>query len=143
MRLPLALLACIALGLVCTDRAEAQTGLQRQVAATEQENTQFLARYPKMRDVSAVLRGRCASEPSSVGMSQAYCSCGAAVTMSVWRSGVDSKMLERIKDFINGAGILNSESFLQFQGPELYGPLCSSAEGKLGTFKRSLSARVK
>jgi hypothetical protein len=103
---------------------------EKRVSDMEREHAAFLAKFPGMTAVDDAIRGDCAQKVSGHTRDDAFCRCGSAVTVSLWRSGIDPKMIGRLQDYLNGAGGLKAGDFLQFQGPELYQPLCAVGAGK-------------
>ena len=97
---------------------------QNRVLAMERDQESLLAKLPALGPIDQVVRDDCAAKAPGHTGADSFCTCAAAVTMSLWRSGVDPKMIDRLKDFLNGAGTLKAPDFLSFQGPELYQPLC-------------------
>ena len=100
---------------------------QRSVSAIEKDQETLLAKIPALGQIDQVVRDDCAAKVPGHTGNDSFCTCGAAVTMSMWRSGVDPKMLDRLKDFVNGTGTLKSTDFVKYEGPELYRPLCQLA----------------
>jgi len=97
---------------------------QKLVLAVEKDQESLLANLPALGQIDQVVRNDCAAKAPSHTGADSFCTCAAALTMSLWRSGADPKMVDRLKDFLNGAGTLKASDFLSFQGPELYRPLC-------------------
>ncbi len=94
------------------------------VVAMEKEQADLLAKLPGLLPVDQAVREDCAAKVSGHASTDKFCTCGSAVTMSLWRSGIDPRMLGRLKDYLNGSGDLKAPDFVQFEGPELYRPLC-------------------
>ena len=104
-------------------KAEAQA----RVGAFEKDQAELLAKLPGLLQIDQVVRDDCAAKVSGHTSTDSFCRCGSAVTMSLWRSGVDPKMIGRLKDFLSGSGDLKAPDFVKFEGPELYRPLCDLA----------------
>jgi len=102
---------------------------QRRVSQMEADEGALVAKLPAIAQIDQVVRDDCAQKVSGHTSSDSFCTCGAAVTISLWRSGVDPKMIDRLRDFLNGTGTLKAADFVQFEGPELYRPLCALATG--------------
>ena len=97
---------------------------QARVAAVEKDQEGLLARLPGLRPIDQVVRDDCAAKVPGHTNTDKFCTCGSALTMSLWRSGIDPKMIDRLKAFLNGTGALEASDFVKFEGPELYRPLC-------------------
>jgi hypothetical protein len=127
-RLSAAGCAALTIALVVGGAAEAATishvDAERRISDMERDHASFLAKFPAMAAVDDALRGDCAQRVSGHATDDAFCRCASAVTVSLWRSGVDPKMIGRLQDYLNGSGALKPADFLRFQGPELYRPLC-------------------
>ncbi|HWD67053.1 MAG TPA: hypothetical protein VG227_03740 [Caulobacteraceae bacterium] len=123
--LPMASICGVALaGTISTKEA------QQRVADAERENTKFMAKFPALQPVENAVKDDCAAKAAGQTSSGAFCECAAAVTMELWRSGIDAKMLQRLTDYINSSGASAASDFTTYQGPELYAPLCLRAGGK-------------
>jgi hypothetical protein len=94
------------------------------VAMMEDGNASLLARFPGLLPIDQVVREDCAAKVPGHTSTDKFCTCATAVTMSLWRSGADPKMIARLKDFLNGSGDLKAQDFVKFEGPELYRPIC-------------------
>lgn len=94
------------------------------VASMERDQDELLAKLPGLRQIDQVIRDDCAAKVPGHDSADSFCTCGAAVTMSLWRSGIDPNMIGRLKDFLNGSGTIQASDFVKFEGPELYRPLC-------------------
>lgn len=82
---------------------------------------------PRLRQVGDVVRKDCGAKNGGKTADSWFCSCAAAVTMRLWRSGVDPNMIPRLQSFATDPAAL-PDKFTAFEGPELYGPLCHLAE---------------
>jgi hypothetical protein len=115
----------------CIPAAQATQGsrerAQEMVRQAQAQQEQLLARAPRLGEIDAAIRDDCAAKNLPVTRDSFYCRCAAAVTMKLWRSGVDPQMLPRLLDFANSRGDATAQSFVAYQGPELYRPLCSLA----------------
>jgi hypothetical protein len=100
------------------------------VRDAEAQQAQLLARVPRLAEIDAAIRDDCAVKNPRFPRESAFCACAAAITMRVWRSGIDPQMLPRLLDFANGRGEATAQSFLAYQGPELYRPVCSRAASR-------------
>jgi hypothetical protein len=97
---------------------------QRRIASAETAEDGFLASLPALRPVDQVVRNDCAAKVTGHTATDSFCICAAAVTVSLWRSGIDPRMVDRLSAFVNGSGALTASDFVKFEGPELYRPLC-------------------
>ena len=82
---------------------------------------------PRLRQVGDVVRKDCGVKSGGKTADSWFCSCAAAVTMRLWRSGVVPKMIPRLQSFVSDLAA-SPDKFTAFEGPELYGPLCQLAE---------------
>lgn len=99
---------------------------QERVFEAQQSAEALYQAFPRLREVDAVVRRDCAEKNRGNEAGGAFCSCASAVTMSLWRSGIDPQMVPRLQTFLNTPDA-SAESFAAYQGPELYGPLCRIA----------------
>jgi hypothetical protein len=120
--------AAVAATALMTSSAGADTiskgDAQARVAAVEKDHDGLLAKLPGLRPIDQVVRNDCAAKVPGHTDTDKFCTCASAITMSLWRSGIDPKMIDRLKNFLNGAGALQAPDFVKFEGPELYRPLC-------------------
>jgi hypothetical protein len=119
--------AVTALGLVSQGASAATIGkpeAHKRVLFIEKEHANLLQQLPPLHEVDLVIRSDCAAKVSGHSASDGFCTCAAAVTIQVWRTGVDPKVLAHLSDFIRGTGTLKASDFTQYEGPELYRPLC-------------------
>jgi hypothetical protein len=116
-------LACL-IGVSANAATISKAQAQAQVAAMEKDQADLLAKAPGLLQIDQVVRDDCASKVPGHSSSDKFCTCASAVTMSLWRSGIDPKMVGRLKDVLNGSGELKAPDFVKFEGPELYRPLC-------------------
>lgn len=101
---------------------------QKRVSAIEASDAEFLAKFPMFAVVSDAVKGDCAQKVPEFAKSQTFCSCAASITMELWRSGADPKMMQRLSDYASNPNSSKPSDFLQYQGPELYRPICELAE---------------
>ena len=128
----MAKLACILLvtALVClTDQAAAASNRQAQerVATFKKEQAALLAKIPGLSPIDSVVRQDCAAQNKGKLATDDFCGCAAAVTMGLWRSGMDPNMVPRLTAYLNNPTESGARDFLKYQGPELYRPLCGLA----------------
>jgi hypothetical protein len=100
------------------------------VRDAEAQQAQLLARVPRLAEIDAAIRDDCAAKNPRFTRDSSFCGCAAAITMRLWRSGIDPQMMPRLLDFANGRGDATAQSFLTYQGPELYRPICSRASSR-------------
>jgi hypothetical protein len=91
--------------------------------ATRDQAT-LIAKFPALAQVDGVIREDCAAKATGEQASGAYCGCAAAVTMGFWRAMPD-KMLPRLNDYLRDPTAAAARVLLQYQGPELYRPVCT------------------
>jgi hypothetical protein len=97
------------------------------VAGTEREQAALLAKFPALVQIDNVIRADCASKNEGKLATDAFCGCASAITMGLWRSGLDPKMMPRLNDYLQNPTEAGAAAFLQYQGPELYRPICTEA----------------
>lgn len=95
------------------------------VTATVEAHSGLLEKLPALRSIDQAVREDCAAKVPKRTSSDAFCTCAAAVTISLWRA--DEAMRQRLVDFVKQTGKLSAADFKDFQGPELYKPVCSAA----------------
>lgn len=126
-RLISAALICVA-GISTAAMAQgSRRSAQDMVHQAETQHGRLLEQAPRLREIDAAIRTDCAAKADRTVSDSAFCGCAVAVTMMLWRSGADPQMPPRLLDFANGRGEATAESFLAYQGPELYRPICSLA----------------
>ena len=129
MRRIIVALLCLGLTIApATARTISKAEAQKKVANAEEINAQFLQRLPAFKAIMDAVETDCAAKAKKYSQSTTYCKCGAVVTMELWRSGIDPKMMQRLKDYAAHPEPAKANDFLQYQGPELYQPLCELAE---------------
>jgi hypothetical protein len=106
-----------------------QKDAQSRVASAERDNVALIAHYPALQAVENVVKDDCAAKSTGEASSGGFCECAAAVTMELWRSGIDPKMLTRLTNYVKNPDESAATDFLKYQGPELYRPLCEQASG--------------
>ena len=100
---------------------------QGRVASLERNQAALLARFPALSPIDAAVRDDCASQNKGKLATGDFCSCAAATTIGLWRSGVDPNMVPRLTAYLNNATEAGAKELLRYQGPELYRALCSQA----------------
>ena len=116
-----------------TSTVEAQTispRVARERVDTARQGAETLYQsFPRLREVDRVIRQDCAEKNNGKSADSEFCSCASAITMSLWRSGIDPNMVPRLQAFLNTPDA-SANSFVAYQGPELYGPICLRATGQ-------------
>jgi hypothetical protein len=103
---------------------------QERVADFKKDHATLLAKVPGLLPIDAVVRDDCAAQNEGKLATDDYCSCAAAITMGLWRSGMDPNMAARLKAYLNNPTDGGAKEFLKYQGPELYRPLCGQASNR-------------
>lgn len=110
--------------------ANAQTISRREarehVASAERAAEAIYQQFPRLREIDEAVRQDCAEKNAGKAADSAFCRCGSAVTMGLWRSGVDPQMVPRLQSFLSNPEAVASD-FIRYQGPELYAPMCRLA----------------
>lgn len=120
-----AVLICVA-GSTAAVAQSSRRSAQDMVRQAEAQHARLLEQAPRLHEIDAAIRADCAAKSNGAASDSAFCGCAVAMTMILWRAGADPQMLPRLLDFANG-GEATAESFLAYQGPELYRPICSLA----------------
>jgi hypothetical protein len=94
------------------------------VESSMKEQAALLARYPALTQIDGAVRADCAAKNSGKLPTSDFCGCASAVTMQLWRSGMDPKMMPRLQSYLKNPTEPAAAEFVQYQGPELYGPVC-------------------
>ena len=100
---------------------------QERVASFKKDHAALLAKLPGLSPIDAVVRDDCAAQNKGKLATDDFCGCAAAVTMGLWRSGMDPNMVPRLTAYLNNPTEGGAKEFLKYQGPELYRPLCALA----------------
>ena len=103
----------------------AREARQRVASAIESSDALYQS-FPKLLEIDSVVRADCAANNEGQATDSEFCTCASAVTMSLWRSGIDPQMVPRLQTFLNTPEA-SAETFVTYQGPELYTPLCQRA----------------
>lgn len=115
------------IGSAATSQTIGHAEAERRVTMAEREAEDLYGKAPRLREIDAVVRQDCAAKNQNKSADGSFCTCASAVTMSLWRSGADPKMVPRLQAFANDPNA-SAESFIAYEGPELYAPLCRLAE---------------
>jgi len=94
--------------------------------AVKQQAT-TLAAFPALAKVDRVIRSDCETKNKGRIAGGDFCGCAAAVTMLLWMSGADPKMIPRLNEYLKNPTDAAASGFLKFQGPELYAGICGDA----------------
>ena len=113
--------------LVSGPTAAANRKAQQMVAGLTKDQAALLSKFPAMVQIDSVIRSDCAAKNQGKPATEEFCGCAAAVTMGLWRSGADPKMVPRLNDYLRNPTEVGATAFLQYQGPELYRPICTEA----------------
>jgi len=126
-----ALTACIVATTMATAPAQAQNSKARAMIESSEANMDnLIAKFPALKDIAGVVSNDCASKLPNDAKTDGFCRCGAAVTISLWIAGGDGgKMKEKIAAYINSPTEAGAADFVNYQGPELYKPVCELAMG--------------
>ncbi len=101
------------------------------IESSERDTDALVAKVPAFKDVVDVVSADCAKKLPDDAKIDGFCRCGAAVTMSLWRADPDGgKMLKKLSDYANNPTDAGAAVFVNYQGPELYKPVCEMALGK-------------
>jgi hypothetical protein len=100
---------------------------QDMVAGLQKDQATLLAKFPSLAQVDGFIRAECAAQNKGKLATDDFCGCASAVTMGLWRSGADPKMLPRLNEYLKSPTEVAAKEFLQYQGPELYRPICTEA----------------
>jgi hypothetical protein len=100
---------------------------QQTVAGLAKDQGTLLAKFPALVRVDDAIRSDCAAKNQGQLATDEFCGCASAVTMGLWRSGLDPNMMPRLNDYLRNPTEAGAAAFLRYQGPELYGPLCREA----------------
>jgi hypothetical protein len=120
---------CLFSGLAVTANALAADKMaQEKVAGMARTRDVLLEERPPLRLIDKAVRADCSVKGKGEAPNGTFCSCGSAVTFSLWVSGMDPKMVGRIDKFLQEPSEQAAAEFAAaYQGPELYGPLCHVA----------------
>ncbi len=97
------------------------------VAGLQKDQAALLGKFPALTRIDGVIRADCAAQNKGKLATDDFCGCASAVTVSLWRSGMDPKMMPRLNDYLKNPTEAGANAFLQYQGPELYRPVCTEA----------------
>jgi hypothetical protein len=121
------LVCAIAAGSAASAQTISRKEAQRRIISAQQDAEDIYNKIPRLRQIDGAVRQDCAAKNQGRTADSAFCGCAAAITMSLWRSGIDPNMAPRLQAFANDPNA-SADSFKAYQGPELYGPLCHLAE---------------
>ena len=96
------------------------------VASMQREADVIIQKFPRLGDVDSAIRSDCEAKNEGRGADSDFCRCASAVTISLWRSGIDPQMVPRLTAYLNSPAA-SAGSLLIYQGPELYRPMCTLA----------------
>lgn len=107
--------------------AAANRKAQEMVSGLAKEQDELLAQFPALAPIDSEIRMDCAAKNRGKVAIGDFCGCASAVTMGLWRSGVDPNMVPRINAFLKSPTDAGTKDFLRYQGPELYRGICNEA----------------
>ena len=96
------------------------------VAEMAAQRGALLTKHPDLSLIDAKVRKDCSARETEEAMGE-YCNCASAVTFSLWMSGMDPKMIDRLNEYLEEPNEKKATEFVKYQGPEMYGPLCKEA----------------
>ncbi len=105
---------------------QASTRGERFVSDSEKNLDELMVKIPALSDIKRVVVNDCKAKTSRTD-ADAFCTCGAAITISSWRA--DDAMRERLTSYIASPSPTSASEFVKYEGPELYGPVCTEALG--------------
>ena len=97
------------------------------VAEMAKARDTLLQKHPAITLIDNAVRADCSAKGKDVRPDGEYCSCASSVTFGLWMSGMDPKMLDCLNGFLQKPSESGASEFTAYQGPEMYGPLCSKA----------------
>jgi hypothetical protein len=97
---------------------------QQMVMGFTKDQATLLAQFPALVRIDNVIRDDCAVKNQGKLATDEFCGCASAVTMGLWMSGIDPNMMPRLNQYLQNPSEGGAMAFLQYQGPELYRPVC-------------------
>lgn len=97
------------------------------VASMERDHLALRIAVPAISGVDEAIRTECSEKHEGELATGEFCSCAAAVTVTLWRSDIDPEMRPRLEKYLENPSDEAATELLKYQGPELYGPLCRKA----------------
>ena len=97
------------------------------VDASIADQAAILTKFPALSLIDSAVRADCAAKNSGKLATSDFCRCASAITMQLWRSGIDPKMKPRLQTYLKSPSEPAAAEFAQYQGPELYRPVCRAA----------------
>jgi hypothetical protein len=126
MKLAYIILASVCLILTSQAAVAGDRQAQERVAGFKKDQAALLAKFAALSQIDVAVRDDCAAHNKGKLATGEYCGCAAAVTMGLWRSGIDPNMMPRLTAYLNKPTESGAKEFLRYQGPELYRPLCNA-----------------
>jgi hypothetical protein len=99
------------------------------VKNAEAANATLLSNFPSLNAVEGAVIDDCKQHADKSLPIDDYCRCGVAITMALWRTGVDPHLFSLLKSYVADPTSMAPGEFVKYQGPELYGPACKLALG--------------
>ena len=100
---------------------------RKMVAEMAETRDRLLEKHPAITLIDDAVRKDCVAKGTGAKSDGEYCSCASAVVFGLWMSGIDPKMVGRLNEFLQQPSEQAASAFTNYQGPELYSPLCSMA----------------
>lgn len=122
-----ALTCAVAVMAISTAAIAANRKVQRMVDGLTKDQAALLSKFPSLSRIDSEIRADCSAKNAGHPPEGEFCGCAAALTVGLWRSGVDPKMGPRLTEYLKAPTATGAKEFLQYQGPELYRPLCTEA----------------
>ena len=122
-------LTTLVVTVLSSDSATAQgssTRARDTVASMQREADVIIQKFPRLGSIDSAIRRDCEEKNEGRGADSDFCRCASAVTISLWRSGIDPEMVPRLTAYLNSPDA-SAGSLLTYQGPELYRPMCNLA----------------
>lgn len=110
-----------------TTAVQASTRGERFVSDSEKNLEELIVKVPALADIKRVVADDCRAKTSRTD-ADAFCTCGAAITINSWRA--DDTMRGMLTGYIANPSPTSASEFVKYEGPELYGPVCTEALGK-------------
>jgi hypothetical protein len=105
----------------------ADRSAKKMIAGSMNDRAALLSKIPSLAKVDDAIRSDCAARNEGQPAASDFCVCASAVTLSLWRSGADPKMMPRLNAYLEDPTERAAAALLEFQGPELYRPICTAA----------------
>ena len=94
------LVAAFVSAMVPVSSAGANRKAKEMVGNAVREQIDLLAKFPALAQIDGVIRGDCAAKNNGKDAKDEFCGCAAAITMTLWLSGADPKMVPRLQTYL-------------------------------------------